>query len=97
MVVSVLVINDVTLGLAWETRTALARAAVPIVRAASTREDDLKMALAVTALRDTIEASIAQLSSAQLRGMYEGRECEVDRHGAGWSSYLASVDERLIR
>ena len=24
-------------------------------------------------------------------------EYEVDRHGAGWSSYLASVDERLIR
>lgn len=92
MVVNILVINVVTLGLAWETRTALARAAVPIVRAASTREDDLKMALAVTALRDTIEASIAQL-----REVYEGREYEVDRHGAGCSSYLASVDERLIR
>ena len=65
MAVNILVINVVNLRLAWETRTALARAAVPIARAASTREDDLKMALAVTALRDAIEASIAQLGSAQ--------------------------------
>lgn len=46
---------------ACDKRRAVARAAVLIDLAASTREDDLKIAFAETTLREEIEASMAQL------------------------------------
>lgn len=46
---------------ACDKRRAVARAAVLIDLAASTREDDLKIAFAETTLREEIEASMVQL------------------------------------
>lgn len=58
---------------ACDKRKAVARAAVLIDLAASTREDDLKIAFAETTLREEIEASMAQL------GVKGGKEKESNR------------------